>query len=97
MDAVREVVERLRPEISQLVAHLARTGQVEAEAFFREAQRRLAYVCEEEQLLELFMLLSMTAFQGFVMDPFGASLADRILAYAEQVSHTFSADDERLH
>ena len=51
----------------------------------------------EEQLLELFLLLSMTAFQGFCMDPFATMMADRVLDHAQQVAHTFSADDDIVH
>ncbi len=79
--------------MDELVEYLRVSQQSQALAFFTEVQRRLAHVSEEDELLELFMLLSMTAFQGFTLDPLGAMMADRILAYAEQVSHAFSADD----
>ncbi|MDX1736138.1 MAG: hypothetical protein R3228_17310, partial [Halioglobus sp.] len=90
-------VGKMRPAVDELVLYLQQTGQEQAHAFFLEVQRRLQYVSEEDDLLELFMMLSMTAFQGFALDPFGAMLADRILAYAEQVSHTFSADNDAVH
>ena len=97
MNAVEEITEKLHQPMEELVQYLEQTGQVEAHSFFVQAQHRLAHVSEEDELLELFLMLAMTAFQGFAMDPFGAMMADRILAYAQQVSHAFSASDETAH
>ncbi len=55
---------------------------------------QLAEVREEEQLLEFFMSLSTMAFQGFALDPVGVLMADRLLLYAEQISHTFSVSGD---
>lgn len=83
--------------MDHLIEHLALSGQPKPLSFFQQVQDRLDNVEEEGDLLELFMLLSMTAFQGFQMDPMGAMLADRILSYAEEIAHTFSADDATAH
>lgn len=97
MEAFENITANMRPAMDELVNYLEQTGQEQAHGFFVEAQRRLEHVTEEDELLELFMMLSMTAFQGWVMDPYGAMMADRILAYAQQISHTFSASDEQAH
>jgi hypothetical protein len=54
-------------------------------------------VTKEEELLEVFIMMSMMAFQGFRLDPMASMLADQILAHAEQVSHTFSADSSSVN
>ncbi|MEM9255206.1 MAG: hypothetical protein AAGA91_07150 [Pseudomonadota bacterium] len=97
MEAVTQIVNEMTPPVNQLVDYLQVSGQQQAHTFFIDVQRRLGFCKEEEDLFELIMLLSMTAFQGFVLDPFAAMQADRILAYAEQVSHAFSADNDTAH
>ena len=97
MSAVSEVVEKLTPAVADLVEYLEQSYQPQALGFFQQVQHRLIQVDEEDDLLELFMMLSMTAFQGWQMDPLGSMMADRILGYAEQVAHTFSASDDNVH
>lgn len=87
----------MTPAVTDLVDYLEQSYQPQALAFFQQVQHRLAHVDEEDDLLELFMMLSMTAFQGWQMDPMGSMMADRILAYAEQVAHTFSASNDNVH
>lgn len=97
MSAVDDVVASLKPAISDLAEYLEITQQPQALAFFQGVQRHLEAVREEDDLLELFMILSTTAFQGFTLDPFAAMMADRVLAEAQQVAHAFSADDDQVH
>ena len=97
MGPVHEIVDYLKPDVEHLIEYLELSGQTAALSFFQQVQHRLDNVEEEDELLELFILLSMTAFQGFQMDPMGAMLADRILSYAEQIAHTFSAGDATAH
>lgn len=97
MTAVDEIRKSLKPPVDQIMEHLEITGQVDALGFFRQVRNGLDQVKEEDDLLELFMMLSMMAFQGFQMDPLATMIADRILAYAEQTAHTFSASDENTH
>ena len=97
MIAVNDIVEKLSPAVADLVDYLEQSCQPQALAFFQQVQHRLSHVDEEEQLLELFLMLSMTAFKAFQMDPMGSLMADRILAYAEQIAHTLSASEDRTH
>lgn len=97
MTSIQQIVGSITPGMEHLIEYLALSGQPEALAFFQQMRDRLDNVQEEDDLLELFMLLSMTAFQGFQMDPTGAMLADGVLSYAEEIAHTFSADDATAH
>lgn len=97
MEAVAEIRDSLKPAVEQLIEHLEVTQQAGALAYFRQVSTGLDHVREEDDLLEFFMMLSTMAFQGFQMDPLGAMMADRILAYAEQTAHTFSASGETPH
>ena len=97
MSGINTVLEEMTPAVEALVSYLNQSRQLEALAFFTQVQARLDKVHDEEQLLDLFVLLSMTAFQGFSMDVFAAMMADQVLAYAEQVAHTYSSDDETVH
>ena len=97
MAAVDEVVTSLKPTVGHLIEHLELSGQLHALAFFQHVEHLLINVQEEDELLDLFMLLSMTAFQGFQLDPMGAVMADHILSYAQDIAHTFSADDGTAH
>ena len=97
MAAVDEVVTSLKPAVGQLIEYLELSGQLQALAFFRQVEHRLGHVQEEDELLELFLMLSMTAFQGFQLDPMGAMMADNLLGYAQDIAHTFSADDGTAH
>ncbi|MDC0362499.1 hypothetical protein OAN12_05590 [Halioglobus sp.] len=83
--------------VADLVIYLESSNQPEAYVFFTQVQDRLEHVEGEEQLLEFFLLLSMTAFQGFRMDPFATMMTDRVLDHAQRVAYTFSADDDVVH
>ncbi len=97
MSDIETVVRDISAVVADLVIYLENSGQHEAHTFFTQVQDQLVRVDDEEQLLELFLLLSMTAFQGFCMDPFATMMADRVLDHAQQVAHTFSADDDIVH
>ena len=92
MEAIDSVKQHLTPRLDGLVAYLAELQHEDAHRFFARMQQNLLSLEHEEELLELFIQLSMTAFQPFQLDPVAASIVDDILAYAEQTSHTFSAD-----
>ena len=92
MEAIASVKDDLNPRLEGLVAYLFESQQHQAFRFFSRLQQNLLSLEHEEELLELFIQLSMTAFQPFQLDPVAASIVDDILAYAEQTSHTFSAD-----
>lgn len=97
MSDIDTVVRDISAVVADLVTYLENSGQYEAHTFFTQVQDQLVQVDGEEQLLEIFLLLSMTAFQGFCMDPFATMMADRVLDHAQQVAHTFSADDDIVH
>ncbi len=92
MEAIESVKAHLVPRVDGLVDYLRESQQPDALRFFARLQEHLHALSYEEELLELFIQLSMTAFQGFQLDPVAASIVDDILVYAEQTSHTFSAD-----
>lgn len=97
MDAIDEVKSEIETGLQQLVEYLELSAQPQALRFFEGARTQLDNVRDEADLLEFFMVLSTTAFQGFQLDPVGSMLTDRILAYAEQTAHTFSASDGQGH
>jgi len=97
MSTINDVVAELTPVLKELVAYLAVSSQSEAFDFFSHVQRCLGQVTNEEALLEVFIMMSMMAFQDFRLDPMASMLADQILAHAEQVSHTFSADSSSVN
>lgn len=93
MKAIDTVKADLKPRIEELLLHLNATGQVAATAFFTQIFSNLDAVDGEEQLLELFIELSTTAFLGIPFDEVALALIDDVLMNAEQVAQTFSADD----
>ncbi|MEE4282064.1 MAG: hypothetical protein V2I41_08970 [Pseudomonadales bacterium] len=97
MNAIESVQSDLRPKLEKLVGYLNETNEVMAASFFTNILVALVQLTEEEQLLELFIELSTTAFQGFMFDDVSWALTDDVLLYAEQVAQTFTADDNQLH
>ena len=63
MNAV-ESVKRSPPKLADLLTHLLDTEQVEAANFFSKVFHDLNAVNGEEQLLEVFIELSTTAFSA---------------------------------
>ena len=96
-NAVEATRDALLAQLEGLIQYLNGAGDPMALGFFSQIYDMTANVEEEEQLLELFMALSSTAFQGFTLDPYAALLTDEILAFAEQISHTFSASGNSVH
>ena len=77
--------------------YLQQRGQIQAFGFFSQILATTQAITDEGELLELFIQLSMTAFQGFQLDPVAATIVDDILLYAEQVSQTFSVDSDTVN
>ena len=94
MNAIESVKDNLRPKFEDLVVHLNGTDQMAAAAFFTKLFVDLNAVASEEQLLELFIELSTTAFLGISFDELALAQIDDILMTAEQVSQTFSVTGE---
>ena len=65
MGSLDTVKTGLSPRLDRLVEHLTRVQEVRAAAFFTEISAALDAVSEESDLLEVFLALSTTAFQGF--------------------------------
>ena len=97
MDAIDTVKAELRPKLERLIGYLSDTNEVMAASFFTNILVGLVNVKEEEQLLELFIELSTTAFQGFLFDEESWALTDDVLMYAEQVAQTFTASQDSAH
>ncbi len=97
MEALHAVKRELAPRLDSLVEYFNQVQEIRAAAFFSEIASALAAVEEEADLLEVFLALSTTAFQGFQFDPVSAAGVDDVLAYAEQVSHTFTASPGSVH
>ncbi len=97
MDALATIKAELAPRLDALAEHFHTLQDPRAAAFFSGVAASLAAVEEEADLLEVFFALSTTAFQGFTFDPVAAAAVDEVLAYAEQVSHAFTADSGAMH
>lgn len=94
MNALDSVKDSLRPKFEDLLMHLNATDQMAASGFFTKLFVDLNAVASEEQLLELFIELSTTAFLGISFDEVALQQIDDILMTAEQVSETFSVTGE---
>jgi hypothetical protein len=92
MNAVESVKADLLPKLGDLLTHLLDTEQAEAASFFSRVYHALNGVSGEEQLLEVFIELSTTAFLGIDFDGPALALIDDVLLHAEQVAAAFSAD-----
>jgi hypothetical protein len=94
MKAIETVKDSLRPKFEDLLLHLNASDQMAASGFFTKLFVDLNAVVSEEQLLELFIELSTTAFLGISFDEIALAQIDDILMTAEQVSQTFSVTGE---
>jgi hypothetical protein len=97
LDALESVKAELAPRLDALAEHFSNIQEPRAAAFFSGIAASLARVQEEADLLEVFFALSTSAFQGFHFDPVAAASVDDVLAYAEQISHAFTAGSGALH
>ena len=97
MEAVDVIKAELEPRLNVLLLYLESVQDMQAHKFFASIANNLSALQQEEQVLELFIQLSMTAFQPFVLDPFAVHLTDDILAYAQQISEAYSADTGTSH
>jgi len=97
MEAVAVIKIELEPKLELLLMYLESVQDMQAHQFFASIQNNLRALQHEEQVLELFIQLSMTAMQPFVLDPFAVRLTDDILVYAQQISEAYSADTGISH
>ncbi|GIS18486.1 MAG: hypothetical protein CM15mP120_04020 [Pseudomonadota bacterium] len=63
MNAIETVKADLLPKLGDLLSHLLETEQAEAASFFSKVFHDLSASNSEEQLLEVFIELSTTAFR----------------------------------
>jgi hypothetical protein len=94
MNAIESIKSDLTPKFEDLLMHLNSTDQMAASGFFTKLFVDLNAVASEEQLLELFIELSTTAFLGISFDEIALNQIDNILMTAEQISETFSVTGE---
>ena len=94
MNAIESIKSDLTPKFEDLLMHLNSTDQMAASVFFTKLFVDLNAVASEEQLLELFIELSTTAFLGISFDEIALNQIDNILMTAEQISETFSVTGE---
>ena len=92
MNAIETVKADLLPKLGDLLSHLLETEQAEATSFISKVNHDLSASNSEEQLLEVFIELSTTAFLGIEFDTPALAIIDDVLMHAEQVAATFSAD-----
>lgn len=97
MEALEAVKIELSPRLDEVVTYLESVEEWVAAAFFAGIGASLLAAEEEAELLEVFLALSTTAFQGFLLDSTAAARVDEILAFAEQVSHTFAVSENIQH
>ncbi|MEQ9005841.1 MAG: hypothetical protein RIE74_19970 [Pseudomonadales bacterium] len=92
MEFVSGVREQIDPLFGAVIGLLESGGNPHPLAFFTLLRQRLQACCDEEDVLALFLDLSTTAFQGFVLSADQAAAVDRLLAACEQISLTMTAD-----
>jgi len=97
MTALETIQAELKPQLQRLMHYLAATQSPTAAAFFRCVHDDLAGASDEEELFAVFLALSTTACQDFMLDPFAAQVADRVLMRAQHYAQTLSADDSHRH
>jgi len=93
LDGVEQTVDDLTKRIDAVLMAL---GDLEpaASVFFLELRHALSEARDEADLINSFIALSTTAFQGFEFPPRSLAAIDQLLADAERIAFTFTADGE---
>ncbi len=86
--------DEMLPLLRRLVELATEAHQTDQAAFFSAIARGIEHATDAEDLAEPFMGLSTSAFQGFAFAPATAVLLDQVLARAQQLSHTLSAESD---
>ena len=97
MNMITSIQHDFRPQLQRLSNYLDLNGDRAAASFFRQIQEKLDRTRTEEELLNVFMVMSTSAFQGFTLDPFAVQVADQLLAKAQHYAVTLSADSRSEH
>ena len=98
-DAPTTPVEQVLPELighTEKVVTGLKEDALDAAVFFAGILQELRAVESEADLIETFINLSTTAFQGFVMSDEQVRLVDGLLEHAERVAQTFMPADGPL-
>ena len=96
-ELVQSVKAQLRPKLYQVINYLADGGDPSAFAWYVALLSMLDEADSEIQLLEFSIELSKAAFLGFQYDEPASLLIDSLLAEAEGIAHTFTADPAQSH
>ena len=90
--AVVEVQQLIQPKLERLIEYVSEQHEFTASVYFTELAIQLAQARTEQDLLGWCIELSRAAFVGIQYDHVSWTLADEILADAERISMTFTAD-----
>jgi hypothetical protein len=93
LDAIAQTVTDITKRIDDVLDVLG-DREPSASLFFLELQRALAGAREEEDLINVFIAMSTTAFQGFQFPPDSLAPIDALLADAERIAFTFTASGD---
>lgn len=89
--------EELLPMLEALCTLIEPDGPESQLAFFRSACRGIEQAADASDLADVFLHLSMSAFQGFAFTPATSLLLDRVLERAQAVSEALSIADGERH
>lgn len=93
MNAVEQTVADLTMRIDAVLAAIGELDPT-ASVFFLKLRRSLVAARDEVDLINTFIVLSTTAFQGFDFPPRSLVVIDELLADAERIAFTFTAGGE---
>ncbi len=96
-DFAAVIRNQVDPLFQTVIDTLDAGGNAYPMAFFTALKIRLNDASDEVEVLNLFIELSTTAFQGFVFSPDEAAAVDQLLEACEQISHMMTAADDRPH
>ena len=91
VDAVQQTIIDVSSRIESVLASLG-DREPAASMFFLEVQRVLVGARDEADLIDVFIALSTTAFHGFEFPTDSLEPIDLLLADAERIAFTFTAD-----
>ena len=94
VDAARE---EMLPLTRLVIESLDEDSQIVETSFFTLVLIRITQMRSDEDLMNVFIELSTTAFQGFVFSQRQSELIDGLLATAERIALTLSVPTDRAH
>jgi hypothetical protein len=97
---VTNAVAQVKPQLItglESILDAADDDELDAAVFFADVLHRLRNAQDEPELIDVFVLLSTTAFQGFTLKPNTIAMIDQVLATAEQIAATFATPTDDRH